>query len=49
MTITVASRYSDVYEDYLYARVQERIDSGEAEEKTDELERTARGKPQDVC
>ncbi len=33
MTITVASRYSDVYEDYLYARVQERIDSGEAEEK----------------
>jgi hypothetical protein len=33
MTITVASRYSEVYEDYLYTKVQERIDRGEAEDK----------------
>ena len=33
MTVTIASRYSEVYEDYLYTKVQERIDSGDAEDK----------------
>jgi hypothetical protein len=33
MTITIASRYSEVYEDYLYTKVQERMDSGDAEGK----------------